>query len=161
MKQVGTIRKAVYFDDWVFEDATTGSMIFEYIKDKSTDYVFEEYRFNQAKQITKVENNINFILEKYSQLNFPILSKISETFKGMAVKDRETFIHEEQNNNPNVFLLGNCIDRYRLKKQYYTDYSKLMIVGGTKNKSKHDIAPRILIRRTGNFYAVFCWINLL
>ena len=151
MNENGTIIKAVYFEDWVFEDATTSSMIFEYIKDKNDCQIFEEYCFDRIKQITKVENNTNPVLEKYNKLNYPLLSEISETFKGMAVKDRGNFIYEEQGNSPDVFLLGNCIDRYKFKNQFYTDYSKLTIVGGTKNKIKHDITPRILIRRTGNF----------
>jgi very-short-patch-repair endonuclease len=151
MSDCGTITKAVYFESWVFEDATTGSMIFEFVKDKNDNYIFEEYLCNQAKQITKTENYSNPIIDKYNQLKFPLLSELSETFKGMAVKDRENFIYTEKENSPDVFLLGNCIDRYKLKNQFFTDYSKLTIVGGTKNKSKHDIAPRILIRRTGNF----------
>jgi hypothetical protein len=151
MNDYGTITKAVYFEDWVFEDATTGSMIFEYIKDKNERYIFEEYFFNREKEVSKTTNRTNSIIEKYNQLDFPALSDLTEMFKGMAVKNREFFIYGEKGDNPNMFLLGNCIDRYRFKNRYYTDYSKLTIVGGTKNKSKHDIAPRILIRRTGNY----------
>jgi hypothetical protein len=151
MFEYGTFTKAVYFEDRVFEDATTGSMIFEYIKKKIDDYKLEEFIFNRLKEISKIETNISPIIRKYNQLNFPVISDLTDTFKGMAVKDRENFIFKERENNSDIFLLGNCIDRYRFKNKYFTDYSKLTIVGGTKNKSKHDIAPRILIRRTGNF----------
>jgi type I restriction-modification system DNA methylase subunit len=151
MNNNGTIIKSVYFEDWVFEDATTGSMIFEFVKSNDDKYKLEEYLCNRAKEIFKIETNINPIIEKYNRLDFPVLSDLSNIFKGMAVKNRGNFIFENKGNNPDMFLLGNCIGKYNFKNQYYTDYSKLTIVGGTKNKSKHDISPRILIRRTGNF----------
>jgi type I restriction-modification system DNA methylase subunit len=47
MNEVGIINKAVYFENWVFEDATTGSVIFEFIKDKKTEIVFEEFLMNK------------------------------------------------------------------------------------------------------------------
>ncbi|MDR1896981.1 MAG: N-6 DNA methylase, partial [Prevotellaceae bacterium] len=147
----GTIIKAVYFEDWVFEDATTGSMIFEFIKASNDAYEFKEYFCNKAKKISEIEVSVNPIIEKYNKLDFPVLSDLANLFKGMAVKNREEFIFTEEEDNPDKFLLGNCMDRYKFKCKYYTDYSKLTIVGGTKNKSKYDIFPRILIRRTGNF----------
>jgi hypothetical protein len=150
MTDKGVITKAVYFEDWVFEDATTGSMIFEFIKNKE-EHQFEEYLFNSSKEISKIEQKANSVIESYNKLNFPVLSDLANLFKGMAVKNRETFIFAEKEDNPDIFLLGNCMDRYKFKQRYYTDYSRLTIVGGTKNKSKHDIFPRILIRRTGNF----------
>jgi very-short-patch-repair endonuclease len=151
MSENGTIIKAVYFEDWVFDDATTGSMIFEFIKTANDAYEFKEYFCNKAKEIYEIEVSVNSVIEKYNKLDFPVLSDLANLFKGMAVKNREEFIFTEKEDNPDIFLLGNCMDRYKFKCKYYTDYSKLTIVGGTKNKSKHDIFPRILIRRTGNF----------
>ena len=52
---------------------------------------------------------------------------------------------------PDKFLLGNCISKWNINKNFYTDYSKLSIIGGTKLKAKHDVFPRILVRRTGDF----------
>jgi hypothetical protein len=69
----------------------------------------------------------------------------------MAVQNRENFIFSEKETLPNKFLLGNCIERYSFKNQFYCDYKELTIVGGTKKIEKHNIIPRILIRRTGNF----------
>ena len=151
MNEVGTINKAVYFENWVFEDATTGSMIFEFIKDKSESIVFEEYLMNKSNEISKIDLKINPIIEKYNKLKFQNISELCDTFKGMAVQNRQDFIFKEKNELPNRFLLGNCIDRYSYKDEFFCDYSTLKIVGGTKNKDKHDISPRILIRRTGNY----------
>lgn len=150
MSDNGQIIKAVYFEDWVFEDATTGSMIFEFVKNKNLN-TFEVYSFNKEKEIFKIEEIINPVIRKYNDLSFPLLSDIADLFKGMAVKNRAEFIYSEKGNNTDIFLLGNCIDRYKIKNKFYTNYSQLTIVGGTKNKQKHDISPRILIRRTGNF----------
>ncbi len=38
-----------------------------------------------------------------------------------------------------------------MTNKFYCDYNKLTIVGGTKKIEKHDIEPRILIRRTGDY----------
>lgn len=151
MNEVGTINKAVYFENWVFEDATTGSMIFEFIKDKGESIVFEEYLMNKSNEISKIDLKINPIIEKYNKLKFQNISELCDTFKGMAVQNRQDYIFKEKNELPNRFLLGNCIDRYSYKDEFFCDYSTLKIVGGTKNKDKHDISPRILIRRTGNY----------
>ena len=36
------------------------------------------------------------------------------------------------------------------KTPFFADYNSLTIIGGTKKKAKHDVAPRIVIRRTGD-----------
>lgn len=151
MNKNGKITKAIYFEDWVFEDATTGSMIFEFIKNININIDFEEYLMSKNKDLSKIEIKKNAIIDKYNKLKFPTISELTDTFKGMAVQNREQFIHTTKNDFPNKFLLGNCIDRYLFKNEFYCDYKKLTIVGGTKKIEKHNIAPRILIRRTGNF----------
>jgi hypothetical protein len=151
MNRNGAIIKATYFEDWVFEDATTGSLIFEFIKNISVNKEVEVFLMNKQKNVLKVILNKNVILEKYNKLKFPTISDICDTFKGMAVKNREEYIFTEKKELPHKFLLGNCIDRYVLKNEFYCDYNKLTIVGGTKNIEKYNISPRILIRRTGNF----------
>jgi type I restriction-modification system DNA methylase subunit len=151
MNNKGLIYKAVYFEDWVFEDATTGSVIFEFVKNVNHDNKFEAFLFNKKKEISKIITKQNSIVEKYNGLAFPEISELCDTFKGMAVQNRQDFIFDKKNSLPNRFLLGNCIERYSFKNEFFCDYYKLTIVGGTKNKEKYDVSPRILIRRTGNF----------
>ncbi|MBE7669615.1 N-6 DNA methylase [Tenacibaculum piscium] len=150
MNKSGKINKAVYFEDWVFEDATTGSMIFEFIK-TSSERKFTEFLMKKDKVIVEIIQKENTILKRYNNLKFKTIDYYCDLFKGMAVKNRKDFISEEFNNQPNIFLLGNCIDRYTLTNKLYCDYDALTIVGGTKKIEKHNIEPRILIRRTGNF----------
>lgn len=152
LNELGKITKAVYFEDWVFEDATTGSVIFEFVKNTNCKIEFSEWFFTRNKELIPIYNKVNSMIERYDNLNFPKLSEVAETFKGMAVKDRKNFIFDEINSeNKDVFMLGNCIDRYLIKNKFYTDYDKLIIVGGTKKKEKYLKTPRILIRRTGDF----------
>ncbi len=151
MESQGTFVKAVYFEDWVFTDATTGSMIFEYIKNPNLDIQMVEVLYKKDQQIVELENN-NSIIEKYSECQFPTLSEIADTFKGMAVKDRKSVVFESTSiDNPDVFMLGNCIDRYLIKNRFYTNYTKLTITGGTKKQEKYTAFPRILVRRTGDY----------
>ncbi len=151
MNSMGKIIKAVYFEDWVFEDATTGSVIFEFIKNKNTDLKFEEFLMNKNKQIKNIVNDENIVIKKYENKDFPIISDLCMLFKGMVVKNRKDFIHKNKNNFPDKFLLGNCIDRYVITNHFYCDYNKLTIIGGTKKIEKYLISPRILIRRTGDY----------
>ena len=46
--------------------------------------------------------------------------------------------------------MGSCINKYQFKDEFYCDYEKVRIIGGTSKREKYNIAPRILIRRTGN-----------
>jgi tRNA1(Val) A37 N6-methylase TrmN6 len=147
----GQIYKAIYFEEWVFEDATTGSMIFEFIKNNNLKVSVENFLLKKNRELIRLDDNTNSIIKKYNSLKFPALSELSELFKGMAVQNRENFIFSDKETLPNKFLLGNCIERYSFKNQFYCDYKELTIVGGTKKIEKHNIIPRILIRRTGNF----------
>ena len=151
MEKYGEIYSAVYFEDWVFEDATTGSMIFKYVKTSSKDIGMKEYFMNKNKEVHEIIKKVNPVLDKYNNHEFRTIDYYCELFKGMAVKNRKEFISEQFINQSNVFLLGNCIDRYTITNKFYCDYKELTIVGGTKKLEKHNIEPRILIRRTGNF----------
>lgn len=68
----------------------------------------------------------------------------------MVVKDRETVISKDYIAQSHVFLLGKNIAKWSITSKYFTNYSELDIVGGTKKIEKHNQYPRILIRRTGN-----------
>jgi hypothetical protein len=150
-RQVNSIYKAIYFEDWVFDDATTGSMIFEFLKTSNLNDSIDEFLMDRNKQISQIVKTENPVLEKYTKLEFKTIDFYCDLFKGMAVKDRKEFISEIKNNQPDKFLLGNCISRYTITNSFYCDYNELTIVGGTKNIDKHNIEPRILIRRTGDY----------
>ncbi|WP_372472763.1 Eco57I restriction-modification methylase domain-containing protein [Capnocytophaga sp. ARDL2] len=152
MNENGFIYKAIYFEDWVFADATTGSMIFEFKKDKNYVINFEEFLFTKEREIKPLIKEENPIIEKYNRCDFPLLSDVADSFKGMAVKDRKNFIFSEKTlESPDLFLLGNCIDRYSIKNNFFTNYDNLVITGGTKKKEKYEVFPRIMVRRTGDY----------
>lgn len=161
LSEKGKITKAVYFEDWVFEDATTGSMIFEFVKNTRIDISIQNYFFSKNKQINLLEERTNKVIEKYHELDFPKMSEIMETFKGMVIKDRKEVISDEPTeDNEDIFLLGNCIDRYLFKNRFYFNYENATIIGGTKTKEKYQVIPRILIRRTGNYLCCILLENI-
>lgn len=145
MKMYGSPTQIITFSDYVFENAVTGNVIFLYSKKKGL--TSKRLHFNKEYELSeKVENNkieINAIRK-----NTVPLKEISTTFKGMVVQDRNNFLSPEKNKD--VFLLGKNISKWRIDSCLYTDYDTLTIIGGTKKLSKHQVSPRILIRRTGD-----------
>ncbi len=136
------------FSNYVFENAVTGSLIFNFRKEKTGTKAIH-YDFDENYNIKIVEDGDVSILDKiyYSSKE---LKEVAELFKGMVVKDRQKVVFDTQNGYPNIFLLGKSISKWIIRTPYYTDYCTLTIVGGTKKKSKHDVYPRIVIRRTGD-----------
>jgi hypothetical protein len=147
----GFIEQIIKFEDFVFEEAVTGNLIFllnRRKKESNTRY----YKFDKDKLLTENRMGIDPVIEKVKQCFTNPLGNLCTLFKGMVVKDREKVLTTvSDKNSHNTFLLGNSIDRWTIIKTYFTDYNKLEIIGGTKLKSKHDISPRILIRRTGDY----------
>ncbi|MFZ1288646.1 MAG: TaqI-like C-terminal specificity domain-containing protein, partial [Melioribacteraceae bacterium] len=147
----GSIISSVYFDSFVFKDAVTGSLIINF---KKGIFNSENSIINYLNgQFIEYLNEKDKVLEKVLSNNFKTLSEIGKLFKGMVVKDRDSvlyknFISSAKTNDK--FLLGSNINRYRINSFWYCNYKELEIIGGTKLKTKYDIYPRILIRRTGD-----------
>ena len=57
---------------------------------------------------------------------------------------------ENSKGKKNIFLLGKNISKWKINSKYYTNYTDLEIIGGTKKLEKHNQIPRVLIRRTGD-----------
>ena len=148
MNSNGDLLSYSTFNSYVFENAVTGSLIFNYRKDRQ-GLSPVHYAFDEKYNISIVPEEDTTLLDKISK-NTQELKNIAELFKGMVVKDRQEVVFETKEDNPDIFLLGKSISKWIVKTPYYTDYSNLTIIGGTKKKSKHDVAPRILIRRTGD-----------
>lgn len=148
MQAHGSIDLAMYFEDFVFADAVTGSLIFRYIKGKY-DLPCSNLFMHRDHEITEIIEEENTVLTKFNSVQAYKLSEICSLFKGMVVGDRKNSVSYDSS-QPDTFFLGNCISRYIFKDKFYCNYYQLRIVGGTSKKEKYDVAPRILIRRTGN-----------
>lgn len=147
----GSVINITRIEGMVFDEANTGNVIFIYGKSK-LDEKTKNYLFNKNQDLVVYEKFEDPILNKIEENTSPRLSDFCKLFKGMVVADRKNFIFESNSENlPDKFLLGNCISKWNIEKNFYADYSKLSIVGGTKLKSQYDVSPRILIRRTGDF----------
>ena len=136
------------FTNYVFENAVTGSLIFNFRKEKRGIKPIH-YDFDENYYLKIVEDEDTSILDKI-RCSSKELKEVAELFKGMVVKNRQEVVFETQNGCPDIFLLGKSISKWNVKKLFYTDYDTLTIIGGTKKKSKHDVSPRIVIRRTGD-----------
>lgn len=136
------------FTNYVFENAVTGSLIFNFRKEKKGIKAIH-YDFDKDYNARIVEDEDTSILEKIC-CSSNELKEVAELFKGMVVQNRQKVVFENKNGYPNIFLLGKSIIKWSIKTPFYTDYNTLTIVGGTKKKTKHDVFPRIVIRRTGD-----------
>lgn len=147
MSNHGSTRLTVTFTDYVFENAVTGSLIFLYQKGiKSLPASTFRYIGNGIYE--EVISSNNTLLEKI-EAGTSSLGDIAYLFKGMVVKDRSSVLHSQNNDLPNRFILGKNISKWSIDSFFYTDFEKLEIIGGTKRLDKHNICPRIVIRRTG------------
>ena len=158
------IQNIVTFENFVFGEATIGTIIF--VMDKN--YFNEEIVYilmNKNGEIVSSSNlnrNNNPVIWRrssnslYKNLleqitnNCVELGTISNMSKGMVVQNRKGVLEKSKTNTNYPFLLGNCRNRYYYKTNLYATYEKLIIIGGTRNLAKHKTIPRLLIRRTGN-----------
>jgi len=151
LQNSGSILNITRIEGMVFDEANTGNVIFIFGKNQ-IDIKAKQQLFNKNQDLIDFDKTVNPIITKIDNPKTPKLSEVCQLFKGMVVGDRKNFIFETNTDNlPDKFLLGNCISKWNINKNFYADYSKLSIIGGTKLKTKHDVFPRILIRRTGNF----------
>lgn len=147
----GSVLNITRIEGMVFDEANTGNVIFIFGKDKKTEKTQEQI-FNKNRDLIDFKKVQNTVILKIDNPKTPKLSDVCQLFKGMVVSDRKNFIFEINSGNlPNKFLLGNCISKWNINKNFYADYTKLKIIGGTKLKAKYDVSPRILIRRTGDY----------
>ena len=148
MYKYGGVSQTVTFTDYVFENAITGNIIFLYEKGKSNSgqkkYVYKGKGCFEAE--TKEDNPL---IDKI-QIGTKKLSDVANLFKGMVIKDRDTVLRTNDEGQQNRFILGKNISKWSIDSYFYTDYSELRIVGGTKKIEKHNTYPRIVIRRTGD-----------
>lgn len=147
LEKAGQIQTIVTFTDYVFENAVTGSLIFVFNNNQKGET--QHFHFDEKFELQSIEKQENSILELI-KLNSKNLNEQAILFKGMVVKDRVTVISNDNKGKKNIFLLGKNITKWVVTSKFYTNYSDLEIVGGTKKLEKHSKFPRILIRRTGD-----------
>ena len=88
------------------------------------------------------------LVSKIAEKSIP-MGELVIMSKGMVVKNRNEILTQTQTKKSLPFLLGNC-KRYNYHYEKFAEYDKLIIIGGTKDLSKHLATPRLLIRRTGS-----------
>lgn len=147
----GIVQDITRIEGMVFDEANTGNVIFIFGKNKVAE-ITQQHVFNKSQKLIDYKKDIDIVISRIEQTDSVNLSDLCQMFKGMVVGDRSNNIFEEKtDDNQEKFLLGNCISKWNINKSFYTNYNNLKIIGGTKLKEKHDVSPRILIRRTGNY----------
>lgn len=148
MEDYGHTLQTVSFSDYVFENAITGSLIFLHQNGMDRAPLYKYHYLGNGKFEKEKEVIEDSLLEKIEKDSSP-LSQVANVFKGMVIKDRDIVLHQEKEKWPNPFILGKHISKWSIDSFLYTDFTQLEIVGGTKRLDKHNICPRIVIRRTG------------
>lgn len=148
LRKNGSVSSVTTFESMVFANATTGNLIFIFSPTSGINQM--NYHFNRSFHLSIKEKSDEALLEKIDSIVSSPLHEICHLFKGMVVSDRNTVVGESKDYGTDIFLLGKSMSKWLINKEYCTDYLKLNIVGGTKLKSKHDVFPKIIIRRTGD-----------
>jgi hypothetical protein len=148
INNTGSIYNITTIEGMVFDEANIGNIIFVF--ERAANVETKLFNFNTKQELEKKEQRTYPIIDKIYSKNILYLKNICTLFKGMVVKDRKNVIFDTPAKCKDKFLLGNCISKWTIDKWFYTNYSSLTIIGGTKVISKYEQNPRILIRRTGN-----------
>jgi type I restriction-modification system DNA methylase subunit len=157
------LSKIVYFDHFVFQDATIGTNIIVLNKCNSKSTIVElidkNFNINEKSELLleatssaweiKLNNIDNLVINKIQNSGKEMKEFVTMS-KGMAVKDRNEKLYDSYKDGHLPFILGKNMNRYRLIYDKYANYSELNIVGGTRDFNKHISVPRLLIRRTGS-----------
>ncbi len=146
----GVTTNITTFSSFVFENAVTGSLVFNFSKVLGSNLETKKYQFDAEFNLEELEEDNHDIVNLIKSNSDEPLNKVAGLFKGIVVQDRESVISETKTGRKDRFLLGKNISKWQINSYYYTNYSELVAVGGTKKKAKHDIEPRILVRRTGD-----------
>ncbi len=146
----GVTTNITTFSSFVFENAITGSLIFNFSKGLGLNLEIKKYQFDSEFNLKELEEENQDVLNLIRTRSDEPLNKVAGLFKGIVVQDRDSVISENKTGRKDRFLLGKNISKWQINSYYYTNYSELVAVGGTKKKAKHDIEPRILVRRTGD-----------
>ncbi|MFZ2323174.1 MAG: TaqI-like C-terminal specificity domain-containing protein [Ignavibacteriaceae bacterium] len=166
-----SISNLILFDNFVFKDATIGSVVFvlDEKKVKTTKTKISKLKSNgsliNVKEIG-IDKNDDVWDTSSTHIHSSLLSKISrhaivmkelvQMSKGMVVKNRQEHLRTKPLKADLPFLLGSSMSRYALRNEFFTNYSELTIIGGTRDYEKQIKTPRLLIRRTGRILcAVF------
>ncbi len=157
------INSIVTFDHFVFESATIGTTIivgerssFENTKiikiDKNKNQnLLREIKLSEGQNPwdVAIDDLSKNLIKKIADKSIP-MGELVVMSKGMVVKNRNEILTQTQTEKSLPFLLGNCMKRYNYHYEKFAEYDKLVIIGGTKDISKHLATPRLLIRRTGS-----------
>jgi type I restriction-modification system DNA methylase subunit len=90
------------------------------------------------------------LLQKAYGVSSPLKSLFS-VHVGIMIKDNKTlFTKSRVNIQQKPIVKGHNFERYAIKNTYFFDREKAVVFGGTKDSTKHEQTPKILLRKTGD-----------
>ncbi|MEX2007633.1 MAG: TaqI-like C-terminal specificity domain-containing protein [Candidatus Levyibacteriota bacterium] len=114
-----------------------------------TELVQQEYfSKNSSKEMTYSSSMGEEIFQKISKNSRP-LGEIANTSVGFIAK-ANTLTKEKKNDLQIEVFKGENILRYLAKGNYFFEFTKANLAGGTQEKTKLESFPKILIRKTGS-----------
>ncbi len=159
------ISNLILFDNFVFKDATIGSVVFvlevksNHIDKTIVSKLNPNGLIKSIKEITlqtkdevwdtsSTDTHSNLLSKICRQST--LMKELVQMSKGMVVKNRSEHLRRKASKDDLPFLLGSSMNRYVLHNEFFTNYAELTIIGGTRDFDKQIKSPRLLIRRTGN-----------
>lgn len=118
------------------------------------DFDKEERRIKDINREDYVINlnlneRVSGLLKKVDRVSLP-LREIFDVHVGMMIKNKEDQFIKTKMAGYSPIVVGRDFQRYALLSKSYFNYSKITIFGGTKKREKHEVYPKILVRKTGN-----------
>ena len=123
-----------------------------------TDYFTKEQLKLSLSQIKSNDNytiNINGktigseIINKIKIVKTTPLSEICNVHVGMMIKDKNNKLLVDKSGERKI-VVGRDFERYHVNKFRTFNFKDIEIFGGTKKPEKHEMSPKLFVRKTGN-----------
>lgn len=123
-----------------------------------TDFFTKEAIKLSTAEIVSTDNytiNINCnsasseVVNKIKDAQTMQLSEICSVHVGMMIKDKNNKLRTD-NSGLKRIVVGRDFERYQINNLRTFNFQDIEIFGGTKRPEKHEISPKLFVRKTGN-----------
>jgi type I restriction-modification system DNA methylase subunit len=166
-----SLKRINLIDGLVFESANidTGILILnkEGVKEKQVEWVhskagdletdiilrdYSQFKIDDGYSISSVADDRWYVIKEKIDKQSIELGKISKISLGMKLRSNDEFIVSvKDNNNPDCIVFGKDISKYhKIEPVRFFNFSKAIIVGGTKNAKIQQAKTKIFIQAIRN-----------
>ncbi len=167
--KLATLEEVLEILEGAFDKAIVGNAVFVASTPKKSRYAVQIRHLNGKQTVlinelpvTSILANsqciVNLLMTKHAATILQHCQSVSVPLKslasahvGMMVKDNKSLFTQSQiSEQQKPIVKGKQIQRYCLSGTYFFDPREAKVFGGTKDKIKHEMAPKILLRKTGD-----------